>query len=70
LYGAFVWAHRALNRQKRRFPARADNKKGASKDFDWPSFKPNRTVINAFRQVGLGRIVSLYDCTSTVYRNR
>ena len=23
LYGAFVWAHRALNRQKRRFPARA-----------------------------------------------
>jgi hypothetical protein len=24
LYGAFVWARRALNRQKRRFPARAD----------------------------------------------
>jgi hypothetical protein len=23
LYGAFVWARRALNRQKRRFPARA-----------------------------------------------
>jgi hypothetical protein len=23
LYGDFVWAHRALNRQKRRFPARA-----------------------------------------------
>ena len=26
LYGAFVWAHRALNRQKRRFPARAVSK--------------------------------------------
>jgi hypothetical protein len=24
LYGGFVWAHRALNRPKRRFPARAD----------------------------------------------
>jgi hypothetical protein len=23
LYGAFVWAHRALNSRKRRFPARA-----------------------------------------------
>ena len=32
------------------FPSALDyNKKGASKDFDWPSFKPNRTVINAFR---------------------
>jgi hypothetical protein len=26
LYGAFVWARRALNNQKRRFPARADKK--------------------------------------------
>jgi hypothetical protein len=24
LYGAFVWARRALNRPKRRFPARAE----------------------------------------------
>ena len=24
MYGNFVWAHRALNNQKRRFPARAD----------------------------------------------
>ena len=33
------------------FPSALDyNAKGASKDFQWPSFKPNRTVINAFRQ--------------------
>ena len=28
LYEAFVWARRALNRQKRRFPARAGHDKG------------------------------------------
>ena len=28
LYGAFVWARRTLNRQKRWFPARAVNKMG------------------------------------------
>ena len=28
LYGAFVWAHRALNRPKRRFPARAGSESG------------------------------------------
>ncbi len=33
------------------FPSALDyNAKGASKDFQWASFKPNRTVINAFRQ--------------------
>ena len=33
------------------FPSALDyNKNGASKDFHWPSFKPNRTVVNAFRQ--------------------
>eukprot|EP01052_Picozoa_sp_SAG31_P025550 SAG31_NODE_2245_length_6101_cov_1.381539_4_plen_180_part_00 len=32
------------------FPSALEyNKAGASKDFHWPSFKPNRTVINAFR---------------------
>ena len=29
MYGAFVWAHRALTHQKRRFPARAVTKSGA-----------------------------------------
>jgi hypothetical protein len=30
LYGAFVWAHRALNSRKRRFPARAEGKISAA----------------------------------------
>eukprot|EP01043_Picozoa_sp_COSAG02_P018589 COSAG02_NODE_872_length_16321_cov_6.491062_7_plen_469_part_00 len=33
------------------FPSALDyNKGGKSKNFHWPSFKPNRTVVNAFRQ--------------------
>jgi hypothetical protein len=49
LYGAFVWARRALNGQKRRFPARAVTAAGlvknmvnsaASNMWHWTSFKP------------------------------
>ena len=34
LYGAFVWARRALNGRKRRFPARADHAEQHMKDSD------------------------------------
>ena len=36
LYGAFVWARRALNRPFRRFPARADNKSTEETTWDAP----------------------------------
>ena len=34
LYGIFVWARRALNHRKRRFPARAEDEEGSYPSFD------------------------------------
>jgi hypothetical protein len=52
LYGAFVWARRVLNRQKRRFPARADlGRQPRLAPREGPRHQPQDVVLRA-QQIG------------------
>jgi hypothetical protein len=80
-YGAFVWARRALNRQKRRFPARAVTLEGVLKAQEhdgyplapesragWrPAFQGLFPFQRSTVMPGLGRIVALHHRSSIPY---
>jgi hypothetical protein len=71
LYGGFVWARRAVNSQKRRFPARAvssasqNSKMKASND----KLSGKKKLKGAVR-TGLGRIAALHHRPTTSYQIR
>jgi hypothetical protein len=59
--GAFVWARRALNGQKRRFPAWAGAATTANLEADIEAYRRSEALLE------LGRIVTLYYRSSTSY---
>jgi hypothetical protein len=72
LYGAFVWVHRALKSEKRRFSSRAvpwePNLGPNARQFPFIGSDPTAYIQTVEASLGLGCIVTLYHRSSTLYQ--